>query len=86
MVPGGKPRHHLERVLDAYQVVQHGVSLDIGGPQGPSPEYLQRLKVLARETRTPWVSDHFCWLWFERSPPARLAAAAVHGGGDSARG
>jgi uncharacterized protein (UPF0276 family) len=61
MVPGGKPRHHLERVLDAYRVVQHGVSLDIGGPQGPSPEYLQRLKALARETRTPWVSDHFCW-------------------------
>jgi len=61
MVAGGKPRHHLERVLETYRVVQHGVSLDIGGPEGPSPEYLERLKKLSRETRTPWVSDHFCW-------------------------
>jgi uncharacterized protein len=61
MVAGGKPRYHLERVLDTYPVVQHGVSLDIGGPEGPSPQYLERLRALTRETRTPWVSDHLCW-------------------------
>jgi uncharacterized protein (UPF0276 family) len=61
MVAGGKPRYHLERVLDTYPVVQHGVSLDIGGPDGPSPKYLERLRELTLETRTPWVSDHLCW-------------------------
>jgi uncharacterized protein (UPF0276 family) len=61
MVPGGKPRHHLERVLESYRVVQHGVSLDIGGPRDIDPQYLERLRALTRSTRTPWVSDHLCW-------------------------
>lgn len=58
---GGRPRHHLERALETYRVVQHGVSLGIGGPDAPSERYLARLKDLARVTQTPWVSDHFCW-------------------------
>lgn len=61
MVPGGRPRYHLARVLETYRVVQHGVSLGIGGPDPLDWEYLRRLKALVRETRTPWVSDHFCW-------------------------
>jgi uncharacterized protein len=61
MVPGGKPLHHLSRVLEHYPVVQHGVSLGIAGPEEPDREYLQRLKELVRRTKTPWVSDHFCW-------------------------
>lgn len=58
---GGRPRYHLERVLEAYRVVQHGVSLGIGNPEEPSREYLAALKQLCRKTGTPWVSDHFCW-------------------------
>jgi uncharacterized protein len=61
MAPGGRPRYHLERVLEHYRVVQHGVSLGIGGPEEPDREYLTRLKELVRRTGTPWVSDHFCW-------------------------
>lgn len=61
MVPGGKPRYQLERTVENYRLVQHGVSLDIGGPEGPSPAYLERLRALSLETRTPWVSDHLCW-------------------------
>lgn len=61
MVPGGRPRDHLARVLETYQVVQHGVSLNVGGPSELDPEYLARLRALCRETRTPWVTDHFCW-------------------------
>jgi uncharacterized protein len=61
MVGGGKPLHHLERVLEHYRVVQHGVSLGIAGPDEPDRQYLSRLKELVRRTRTPWVSDHFCW-------------------------
>jgi uncharacterized protein len=61
MVGGGKPLFHLEHVLEHYRVVQHGVSLGIAGPEEPDREYLKRLKQLVRRTKTPWVSDHFCW-------------------------
>ncbi|HEY8944619.1 MAG TPA: DUF692 domain-containing protein [Polyangiaceae bacterium] len=61
MVPGGRPRHHLRRFLAQYRVVQHGVSLGIGGPDPIDRDYLARLKILVHETKTPWVSDHFCW-------------------------
>jgi uncharacterized protein (UPF0276 family) len=61
MVQGGKPLWHLDRVLEHYRVVQHGVSLGIAGPEEPDRAYLTRLKELVRRTRTPWVSDHFCW-------------------------
>lgn len=61
MVGGGKPLYHLERVLEHYRVVQHGVSLGIAGPDEPDRRYLTRLKQLLRRTKSPWVSDHFCW-------------------------
>jgi len=61
MVDGGKPLYHLDRVLEHYPVVQHGVSLGIAGPDEPDRAYLTRLKELTKRTKTPWVSDHFCW-------------------------
>jgi uncharacterized protein (UPF0276 family) len=61
MVQGGKPLYHLDRVLEHYQIVQHGVSLGIAGPEEPDRAYLTQLKALVRRTKTPWVSDHFCW-------------------------
>jgi hypothetical protein len=61
MVAGGKPLYHLERVLERYRVILHGVSLSIGGPEPPDRDYLRRLKALVRRVRPPWVSDHFCW-------------------------
>jgi uncharacterized protein len=61
MVEGGKPLYHLGRVLEHYPVVQHGVSLGIAGPDEPDRAYLTRLKQLVKLTKTPWVSDHFCW-------------------------
>ena len=61
MGAGGRPRYHLERALETYPVVQHGVSLGIGGPEAPSRAYLESLRELVRRTKTPWVSDHFCW-------------------------
>lgn len=61
MVGGGKPRYHLERVLESYTIVQHGVSMSIGGPTPPDREYLAALKKLIQKTKTPWLSDHFCW-------------------------
>lgn len=61
MVEGGKPLDNLERILDRYPVVQHGVSLAIGSPDPLDFDYLARLKKLAKRTKTPWISDHLCW-------------------------
>ena len=61
MVDGGPPLENLERVLDRYPVVQHGVSLSIASAEPLDFDYLKRLKALARRTGTPWVSDHLCW-------------------------
>jgi uncharacterized protein (UPF0276 family) len=61
MVEGGKPIYHLERVMEHYPLIQHGVSLGIGGPDGIDREYLRRLKELVRRVKPAWLSDHFCW-------------------------
>ena len=61
MVEGGKPLEILEKILERYPVVQHGVSLAIGSPDPLDFSYLKKLKELARKTKTPWISDHLCW-------------------------
>jgi uncharacterized protein (UPF0276 family) len=61
MVEGGKPIYHLEQVLERYPLIQHGVSLSIGGPEAPDASYLARLKQLVRKVKPAWLSDHFCW-------------------------
>lgn len=61
MVAGGRPRKNLERALESYRLVQHGVSLSIGSADPLDFDYLRRLKDLVRTTGTPWVSDHLCW-------------------------
>lgn len=61
MVEGGKPLEYLERILELYPVVQHGVTLAIGSPAPLDFNYLKKLKDLARKTKTPWISDHLCW-------------------------
>lgn len=61
MVEGGKPLENLEKILEHYPVVQHGVTLSIGGPAPLDFDYLKKLKALAKKTKTPWISDHLCW-------------------------
>lgn len=61
MVEGGKPLYNLERVMERYPIVQHGVSLAIGSPDPLDFDYLKKLKALAKKTKTPWLSDHLCW-------------------------
>lgn len=70
MVDGGKPLETLDRILELYPVVQHGVTLAIGSPDPIDFAYLKRLKALAAKTKTPWISDHLCW--------GRLAGAHYH--------
>ena len=61
MVEGGKPLHYLDRFLDRYRIVHHGVSLSIGSTDPIDFEYLKRLKRLTDRTKSPWFSDHLCW-------------------------
>jgi hypothetical protein len=61
MAPGGRPKINLDRALERYRLVQHGVSLSIGGTAPLDRDYLQQLRDLVRRTGTPWVSDHLCW-------------------------
>lgn len=61
MVDGGLPLQMLDRILDQYRVVQHGVSLYFGSADRLNRDHLKRLKTLTRRTKTPWVSDHLCW-------------------------
>jgi len=51
----------LEKLLEHYPLVQHGVSLSIGSAGPLDFAYLKKVKKLARKTRTPWISDHLCW-------------------------
>jgi uncharacterized protein (UPF0276 family) len=61
MVDGGRPLAVLDRIMEQYQVVQHGVGLYPGNSTGLDQDHLRRLKALVRRTKTPWVSDHLCW-------------------------
>ncbi len=61
LVDGGKAIENLDRILERYPVVQHGVSLAIGSPNPLDFDYLKRLKALTKKTKTPWISDHLCW-------------------------
>ncbi len=61
MVDGGRALETLDRILEQYRVVQHGVSLYFGNKERPNREHLRRLKRLTERTKTPWLSDHLCW-------------------------
>lgn len=61
MLEGGRVLQRLDRILEHYPVVQHGVGLYLGSAQGVDMEHLGRLKTLTKRTNTPWVSDHLCW-------------------------
>jgi uncharacterized protein (UPF0276 family) len=61
MIPGGRPRHVLERVRADYPVALHGVSLSIGSAEPVGLDYLARLKSLVEWIEPAIVSDHLCW-------------------------
>ncbi|MGC3989031.1 MAG: DUF692 domain-containing protein [Chthoniobacteraceae bacterium] len=61
MVDGGRPLEVLDRILEQYRVVQHGVAMYFGSADKLDREHLRRLKALVKRTNTPWLSDHLCW-------------------------
>lgn len=64
MVPGGRPRHVLERVRRDYPVAMHGVSLSLGSAEPLDGAYLRRLAGLAEWLQPAVVSDHLSWSSF----------------------
>ena len=58
---GGRPRYVLDQVAERYPVVMHGVSMSIGSTDPLNFDYLRKLKLLAKDVRARWVSDHLCW-------------------------
>jgi len=58
---GGAARISLERAIQQYQLLPHGVNLSIGGVDPINYRYLELLKKLITDTKCPWVSDHLCF-------------------------
>jgi hypothetical protein len=50
-----------DALADAYPIVLHGVSLNLGSVDPLDLAYLRKLAALASRVRARWVSDHLCW-------------------------
>lgn len=61
MLDGGRALYVLDKILEDYKVVQHGVAMYLGNADGLNFDYLKKLKTLIKKTKTPWLSDHLCW-------------------------
>jgi uncharacterized protein len=61
MVRGGQPLAILDRIVERYPVVMHGVSLSIASTAPFDEDYLDALVALAKRVRPKWISDHLCW-------------------------
>ena len=59
--PSKKNRQILEFLKGRYPLALHGVDLAIGSSTPLDFNYLKKVKELAKETRSPWVSDHLSW-------------------------
>jgi uncharacterized protein len=58
---GGRPKAVLQRSLQHFPIVPHGVALSIGSIDPINKDYLQTLKALVVQTGAPWFSDHLCF-------------------------
>jgi len=57
----GRPLEVLKKIRADFPVALHGVSLSIGGVEGPRPGYLKRLKALMEKVEPFLVTDHLCF-------------------------
>ena len=61
MVPGGRPRSSLARLLERYTVVPHGVTMSIGAVERLDDAYVTKLAKLVSEIDPPYFTDHVCF-------------------------
>ncbi len=57
----GRPLEVLRKIRADFPVALHGVSLSIGGVEGPRPGYLEKLKRLVARVEPFLVTDHLCF-------------------------
>jgi uncharacterized protein len=83
---GGYYDEALERAMDVWPIVTHGLTMSLGGVDPLSGDYLAGLRDFIARTGSPWHSDHLCFstfggvvlhdllpLAFKRSEVARVA-------------
>jgi uncharacterized protein (UPF0276 family) len=58
---GGWPVEGLERLAGRFPLLTHGLTMSLGGVDPMDAGYLADLRAFARDTRTPWHSDHLCF-------------------------
>ena len=61
MDSSGRPLEVLMKIREDKPVALHGVSLSIGGVEGPRPAYLKNLKRLIERVDPLLVTDHLCF-------------------------
>ncbi|MDC0709088.1 DUF692 domain-containing protein [Stigmatella sp. ncwal1] len=58
---GGRSQRALDACAERWQVLPHGVGLNIGGPDPLDDGYVTRLAALTRRLDAPFFSDHLCY-------------------------
>jgi uncharacterized protein (UPF0276 family) len=58
---GGRFALNLERALERWPVVPHGLTLGFGTTERFDPAYVRELKALLDRIDAPWYSDHLCF-------------------------
>jgi uncharacterized protein (UPF0276 family) len=58
---GGYYPAQLEKLLERYPLVTHGLTLSIGAEDDPDRDYLNELKAELGRTKSPFHSDHLCF-------------------------
>ncbi|MCS6797999.1 MAG: DUF692 domain-containing protein [Myxococcota bacterium] len=58
---GGRFRSVLERALDRFPVLSHGLTMGFGSSDPFDRDYLADLRELLRRIGAPWHSDHACF-------------------------
>jgi len=58
---GGYYPAQLEKLLERYRLVTHGLTLSIGAADEPDRDYLAELKTELVRTRSPYHTDHLCF-------------------------
>jgi uncharacterized protein (UPF0276 family) len=57
---GGRFALNLERALDRWALVPHGLTLCFGTTERFDPAYVREVKALLDRVDAPWYSDHLC--------------------------
>jgi len=58
---GGLYRSYLERAMETYPVVTHGLSTCLGNADPHADGYLEDLRRFLNDVGTPWHSEHLCF-------------------------